>query len=65
MRFKMTVKSRRWTLAIAMLVLAMVNEMYQTQIIAAIGSTLERLLVIGLGLVCFSALIPEILGFED
>ena len=61
----MTVKTRRWTLAICMLVLAMINEVYQVQITELIGPTLERLLVIGLGLICFSALVPEILGFED
>ena len=61
----MTVKTRRWTLAICMLVLAMINEVYQVQITELIGPILERLLVIGLGLICFSALVPEILGFED
>ena len=61
----MTVKTRRWTLAICMLVLAMINEVYQVQITELIGPMLERLLVIGLGLICFSALVPEILGFED
>ena len=61
----MTVKTRRWTLAICMFVLAMINEVYQVQITELIGPTLERLLVIGLGLICFSALVPEILGFED
>lgn len=61
----MTVKTRRWVLAITMAILALINEAYYAEIVQVIGPTLERLVVVGLGLVCFSALVPEILGFDS
>ena len=61
----MTVKTRRSVLAITMGILATINEVYYAEIAQVIGPTMERLVVIGLGLVCFSAIIPEVLGLDE